>query len=93
MFNVQWMVDEIVKQKMDQEESYNRQQMAEEGILFEDSSSSLVESDHFLNRVEFQGMSTLSSSDSKRNVNSVNTCMLCARNLQQCYFLCMISYV
>ena len=37
--NVQWMVEEVFERRMDQEESYNRRQMAEEGILFENSSS------------------------------------------------------
>ena len=47
--NVQWMVEEVFERRMDQEESYNRRQMDEEGILFQDSSSSLDESDHLLN--------------------------------------------
>ena len=47
--NVQWMVEDVIERRMDQEESYNRRQMAEEGILFEDSSSSLDESERLLN--------------------------------------------
>ena len=45
---MQWMVEDVIERRMDQEESYNRRLMAEEGILFEDSSSSLEESDRLL---------------------------------------------
>ena len=47
--NVQWMVEEVFERRIDQEESYNRRQMAEEEIFFQDSSSSLDESDQLLN--------------------------------------------
>ena len=49
--NVQWMVEDIFERRMDQEESYIRQQMAEEGILSEGSSSdsNSDDSDHLSN--------------------------------------------
>ena len=37
--NVQWMVEDVFERRMDQEESYTRQQIAEERILFKSSSS------------------------------------------------------
>ena len=46
---MQWMVEEVFESRKDQEESFNRGQMDEEIILFEDSSSSLDESDCVLN--------------------------------------------
>ena len=49
MVNVQWMVEEALKRRLDQEESYNRRQKAEKGIQFEESSSSLDESERLLN--------------------------------------------
>ena len=46
---MQWMVEDVMEWRMDQEESNNRLQMAEEGIMFEDSSLTLDESDLLLN--------------------------------------------
>ena len=43
--NVQWMVEDVIERRMDQEDSYNRRRMAEEEIFLENSSSSLDESD------------------------------------------------
>ena len=39
MVNVQWMVEETFERRMDQDESHIRQQMDEEGMLLEGSSS------------------------------------------------------
>ena len=47
--NVQWMVEDVIERRMDQEESYLRWQVAEEGIIFADSSTDLDHSDHSLN--------------------------------------------
>ena len=41
--NVQWMVEDVIERRMDQEESYLRWQVAEKGIFFMDSST---DSDH-----------------------------------------------
>ena len=46
--NVQWMVEDIFERRMDQEESCIRQQMVEEGILFEGSCSESNESDRLM---------------------------------------------